>query len=117
MRIPALASALAIVSLFASPFGARAEWKDMNTDVNATNFIVTPGGGGTCTGTLISLKYRLVLTANHCLTEDIKIEEKDVAAGVGGFEKVKREVYTDLKLSQKAYQGFRTLGHSESQVT
>jgi V8-like Glu-specific endopeptidase len=106
---------VALIALFfAVPQIARAEWKDMNSDVNATNFIVKVGPpdspSGLCTGTLISLKYRLVLTANHCVDDNIAIEEKEETSDNGVVDKVKREVFTDMQLEQKNYQGFRNVG-------
>ena len=93
---------------------ARAEWKDMNSDIDATNFIVKAGPigdtKGLCTGTLISKQYKLVLTANHCLTNNITVEEKEEADDNGVVDKVKREVYTDLQLEQKSYEGFKSIG-------
>ena len=102
------------VLLALAPCGALADWKDMNADIDATNFIVHAGPvgepSGLCTGTLISIQHRLVLTANHCLTENIAIEEKDETGANGVVEKVKREVYTDIQLEQKRYQGFKNVG-------
>jgi V8-like Glu-specific endopeptidase len=106
--LPRLGFAAAIFSALILPRTALAEWKDMNADVNATNFIVNDD----CTGTLISLKYRLVLTANHCIDEFVSIEEKDETGADGEVEKVKREVFKDVPLSQKSYQGFRNVGSS-----
>ena len=114
-RLPRSAIArLVILASLALPTVAYADWKDMNADVNATNFIVKVGPpenpNGLCTGTLISLKYRLVLTANHCVDDNITVEEKEETGDNGVVEKVKREVFTDMQLEQKNYQGFRNVG-------
>ncbi len=72
-------AALALACVFAifGPRLAHAEWKSMNADIDATNFIVKAGPvgdpKGLCTGTLISKQYKLVLTADHCLTDNIDV--------------------------------------------
>ena len=105
---------LCLFTCLVLPVPAFADWKDMNADIDATNFIVKAGPvgepKGLCTGTLISLQYRLVLTANHCLTDNITVEEKEETSDSGVVDKVKREVYTDLQLEQKSYQGFDNVG-------
>jgi V8-like Glu-specific endopeptidase len=92
--------------------GARAEWKDMNAVINQTNFIVADQ----CSGTLISLKYKLVLTNDHCLEGYIDKEEKDEIEPSGEVKKVTREVFKDMELKQKAYQGFEEVGSSSYQA-
>jgi V8-like Glu-specific endopeptidase len=92
--------------------GARAEWKDMNSVINQTNFIVADQ----CSGTLISLKYKLVLTNDHCLEGYIERQEKDEIEPGGEVKKVTREVFKDMELKQKAYQGFEEVGSSSYQA-
>jgi hypothetical protein len=102
------------ITLSLAVTSAHAEWKDMNADINMTNFILKVGPpdspDGLCTATLISLKYRLIMTANHCVDDNIKVEEKEETSDNGVVEKVKREVFTDMQLEQKNYQGFRNVG-------
>ena len=87
---------------------AMADWKlsDMNATINATNFIVGDG----CSGTLISLKHRLVLTNHHCITNYISAREREEVQRDGTTKKVKREERTDVPLSQRSYQGTRQVG-------
>lgn len=57
---------------------ARAEWSlaAMNEQVDQTNFVVNDG----CSGTLIDLEKRYVLTANHCVVDQYEVvEQEDVA--------------------------------------
>lgn len=44
----------------------------MNTQVEATNVIVS----GICSGTIIDTEKRLILTAHHCITDNLKEVEK-----------------------------------------
>lgn len=62
--------------------------KQMNTQIDQTNFVVNDG----CSGTLISLKDRYVLTANHCVADQYETvdREKISAEGVITNEKVRR---------------------------
>jgi S1-C subfamily serine protease len=59
--------------IFATP--ALADWPvaEMNKMIDQTNFVVNEG----CSGTLIDLKNRLVLTANHCVTDQYQVVEKE----------------------------------------
>ena len=103
---------LAAAVLAAAIVPARAEWKDMNEAIGETNFIVA----GQCSGTLISLKYKLVLTNDHCLEGYVDKQEKDETSPSGKVEKVTREVFKDMELKQKAYQGFEEVGSSSYQA-
>ncbi len=91
---------------------AQAEWKNMNEVIGQTNFVVA----NQCSGTLISLKYKLVLTNDHCLEGYIDKTEKDETQPNGKIEKVTREVFKDMELKQKAYQGFEEVGSSSYQA-
>lgn len=88
----------------ASP--AFADWKDMNEAINQTNFIVADQ----CSGTLISTKYKLVLTNNHCLEGYVDKVEKEETDKSGKVEKVTREVFKDMELKQKSYKDFEAVG-------
>ena len=85
---------------------------DINALVNQTNFIVA----GQCSGTLISLKHKLVLTNDHCLEGYVEKQEKDETGPNGKVEKVTREVFKDMELKQKAYQGFEEVGSTAYQA-
>jgi S1-C subfamily serine protease len=83
---------------------------EMNTLVNSANFIVT-GGGGLCSGTLISTQYRLVLTAHHCVNEAITNVEKEVNED-GEVKKKTVEVFADMDVAQKSYADAKEVGGS-----
>ena len=96
--------ALVISVLFASPSFA---WtlKEMNDTINQDNFIVGQG----CSGTLISLKYRLVITNHHCIGNYYRFAEREVVKN-GVVMKVRKEEHEDVPLVQKAYKDFRVVG-------
>lgn len=91
---------------------ALAEWVDKNKDIDQTNFIVA----NQCSGTLISLKYKLVLTNDHCLEGYIDKIEKEETDASGKVEKVTREVYKDMELKQKVYKDFESVGATTLQA-
>lgn len=90
-------------------FPARAEWKDMNKAINETNFIVRDG----CSGTLISVKHRVIITAHHCIDEFVDTQQKEETQEDGTVKKVKREILLDVPVKQKAYKGFRLVGDAQ----
>lgn len=84
-----------------APFTA---W-DINQTVNETNFIVGSG----CSGTLISLEHRLVVTNHHCIDQYYSYKTRKVRKGDDVVEKEVVE-YRDVDLSQKRYSDFRNTG-------
>ena len=82
------ALAMAAAILFSSP--ALADWSipAMNNQIDQTNFIVNQG----CSGTLIDVANRYILTAKHCTTGQYEIvdEQKIDADGKVTTEKVRR---------------------------
>ncbi len=82
--------------------------KRLNAVVDQTNFIV----GGGCSGTLVSVEHRLVMTAHHCITNNIRWVEKDVVVD-GEVKKKKVEVRTPIDLEQKVYDGSAQVGGSQ----
>lgn len=113
LRNTLTAVAIAGYSFFFFPAAAWGEtWSAdkaaLNQTVDQTNFIVD----GRCSGTLISLVHRLVLTANHCVTHKVKsYTVEEVVDGV--LTKVKKRRLLDLKISQKNYIGSRQVGSVE----
>lgn len=85
--------------------------EEMNTLINSANFIVT-GGGGLCSGTLISVTYRLILTAHHCVTGAITTVEKEVVED-GEVKKKNVEIYAELDVGQKFYDGAKEVGGNQ----
>lgn len=97
---------IAAVAALASPVSSW-ELDDLNDHIEQTNFIV----GNHCSGTLISLKHRLILTNHHCLgkyisTKTEKVRDRDTNT----ISDVKFEVFKDVPLSQKKYQEHRVVG-------
>ncbi len=84
----------------------------INDVINATNFVVA----NQCSGTLISLKYKLVLTNNHCLEGYVSKVAKDEVGKDGSIENKTREVFKDMELKQYAYQGFENVGATTLQA-
>lgn len=84
---------------------------DMNALVNSANFIVT-GGGGLCSGTLISIPFRLILTAHHCVEDAISTVKKETTEE-GEVKKKDVEIFGDLDVGQKFYDGAKEVGGSQ----
>ena len=88
LRIAAVAAAL-VVGAAAAAERARADWANMNEAINQTNFTAA----NQCSGTLISIKERLVLINDHCLVGYVdKVEKDETDPDTGKVEKVKREI-------------------------
>ena len=80
----------------------------INEIISQTNFILADQ----CSSELISLKYKLVLTNDHCVENYIDQQELDEVSADGKIEKAKREVFKDMALKQRAYQGFLNVGET-----
>lgn len=107
-RLATVAGA-ALLSLYV---GAHARAGALNDVINQTNFIVA----NQCSGTLISLKYKLVLTNDHCLQGYVDKVEKEETGKDGTIEKKTREVYKDMELKQKAYKDFEEVSAATFQA-
>ena len=107
-----LASATLYIPMSAPAIAAGSDPATINDVINATNFVVA----NQCSGTLISLKYKLVLTNNHCLEGYVDKVEKDETGKDGSIEKKTREVFKDMELKQLAYQGFEKVGATTVQA-
>jgi len=77
----------AVLALMLAVLPASAwELKDMNKQIDETNVIVS----AVCSGTVISVKERLVLTANHCISSNVReVEEEVVDPVTGEIKKIK----------------------------
>ena len=84
-------ASLSLVALFALISPSYAEWPvaTMNAAIDQTNFIVNKG----CSGTLIDVKNKYILTAAHCVADQYETLEREV---VGDDNKVKTEKYRRL---------------------
>ena len=113
MRVtPNTLAGISLLALVSGVSAANAEWKNMNSDISQTNFIVADQ----CSGTLISLTEKLVLTNNHCLEGYVDKVEHDETGPSGKVEKVTREVFKDMELKQKVYKDFEPTGSTSLQA-
>ena len=110
--IASLSLAIAFLAAPAFAVGSTESWPDMNKQIDQTNFIVEQQ----CSGTLISLKEKLILTNNHCVETNISIVEEEVTDEEGAVTKRKREKYRDVKVEQGHYKGFSQVGMSSYQT-
>ena len=79
---------------------ARAwELEAMNRAINETNFVVNDG----CSGTLINLQDRHILTAEHCVSNLTVTIEEDELQPDGTVKKVKRFYRKPLEVRQATY--------------
>ena len=53
--------------------------KEMNEHIDQTNFIVDRG----CSGTLIDIEDRLILTNHHCVDKYIRFKQEEVVSPRG----------------------------------
>lgn len=91
-----------------NPAGRRWAIEDMNRAIEQTNFIVNKG----CSGTLISIEERLVLTNHHCIDINVTSFEREVTNTDGWVRKVKVRIYKDVAVEQNRYDGFIRTGSS-----
>jgi S1-C subfamily serine protease len=75
---------------------------ELNNLVEQTNFIVDRG----CSGTLIDLKNKLILTNYHCITNRVSVVEKEETDANGIVRKVRSKRYADVPVEQHGYSGF-----------
>lgn len=98
MAIRALIFA-AIVSVFSAHSAAAWVDDDIDAQVEKTNVEV----GGVCSGTIISVKERLILTAHHCIDQQlIETEEKIVDPKTGEIQvkRVQKRIPLTIKIKK-----------------
>jgi S1-C subfamily serine protease len=111
-----LGAIIALLGLFilAGVSFAHAETWDidaMNKQIDQTNVLVGAGGQDFCSGTVISKKYRLILTANHCVADQVKREEKEFIDPVTGeVTKKTIEKKLDMEVSQRITKNYEIVG-------
>lgn len=101
------AALMLFLIIMATPVSAWSV-KEMNDTINSTNFIVGKG----CSGTLISLEHRLILTNHHCITSSIRTVTRKVTGDNGVVSNVTKEDVRDLDVTQKSYMKHREVGKS-----
>jgi len=74
----------------------------LNQMVEQTNFIVERG----CSGTLVDLKNRLILTNYHCIENKVSVVEIEETNIDGSVRKVRKKKYIDVLVEQNGYSGF-----------
>lgn len=95
MKLRALLAAAAALLLCAwSPFEA-------NKQIDQTNFVVNTG----CSGTLISISERYVLTANHCVTDQYETVEVEKIDDKGVVTKEKQRRLKPGTVKQISFEG------------
>jgi S1-C subfamily serine protease len=88
---------------------------DLDKLVKQTNFVMGDETTGWCSATLISLKYKLVLTNDHCVADLITQITKDDTSE-GEVKSKTFEVWHDGTLKQKNYKDFKSVGSSSLQA-
>lgn len=96
----------AIVAGTASKTASAWEETELNRQIEQTNFIVDGG----CSGTLISVTEKLVLTNYHCVKDRIEVEDREVTNDEGFVKKVRVKRYADVPVEQKRYLGYDLVG-------
>lgn len=87
----------------------------LNKQIEQTNFLLGDTTQNWCSATLISRKYQLVLTNDHCVKELISQVTKDDTSE-GEVKQKTFEVWHDMTLSQKAYKDFTPVGNTSLQA-
>jgi S1-C subfamily serine protease len=83
---------------------AASQWtlEQMNKVIDQTNFVVNRG----CSGTLISLEERLILTNYHCIEGLISYTEREETDASGYVKKVRLRKLAEVAVEQHGYDGF-----------
>jgi S1-C subfamily serine protease len=93
--------------------GRADEWgiDEMNRQIDLTNVVVgTEADGGFCSGTIISVEKRLILTAAHCTTQNIKekvVESEDPKTGEISKKTVRERL--DMEIWHNRYSNFKRI--------
>jgi S1-C subfamily serine protease len=105
--IRTLSAALFALASLAMPAAAQSWPVDaMNRAIEQTNFVVNRG----CSGTLVSLSERLILTNFHCIDGMISNAEREVIDEDGFVKKVRKREVKDVSVEQNSYDGFARVG-------
>lgn len=99
---------IAIVAVLTATTAQAWDITDMNRAISQTNFIVNGG----CSGTLVSIKERIILTNHHCVDDRISVVERDVLTKGGSVRKKRERKYADVPVAQHDYDGFIRLASS-----
>lgn len=103
------ACTLAAMAMFAAPdSGSAWDLEKLNQTVTQTNFILDD----ICSGTLISVKERLILTNHHCIDDKVKIIKDEKTLPDGTVRKFSREKREEVNVSQKSYANHQNVGQA-----
>lgn len=75
------------------------EIKDMNRTIDQTNFVINGG----CSGTLISLEKKYILTNYHCIDQNVSIIDREETNKDGVVKKLRKKKYSDVTVQQHGY--------------
>lgn len=102
-----LTSIIAAITLSATSAFAW-EVEDLNDHIEQTNFIV----GNHCSGTLISVEHRLILTNEHCTNKYVRARTEKVVNEKGVVSDVRMQYFDDVPVSQKVYKDHKLVSQS-----
>lgn len=103
-----IGKAVVIAAVMFSTAALAQTWslQDMNRTIDQTNFIVDNG----CSGTLISVPEKLIITNYHCIDGKVGSVEREVTTPDGFVAKKKFRKYEDVPVVQNRYDGFTKVG-------
>lgn len=104
MKLTTIIAALALTATSALAWDVE----DLNDHIEQTNFIV----GNHCSGTLISVEHRLVLTNEHCTSKYVRTRNEKVVSDKGVVSDVKVQYFDDVPVSQKVYKDHKLVSQS-----
>lgn len=82
---------------------------ERNRLIEETNFVIDDR----CSGTLISIEHRLILTNYHCVGHKIRVVEREEMQDNGEVKEIKREERDDVPVAQHKYRGHEKVGTTE----
>jgi len=80
----------------------------MNRTIDGTNFLVNDPPN--CSGTLVDLENRIVITNWHCIRSGIKRVKEDRTDSNGDIRQVERIEYRPVTITQRSYADFKQVG-------
>ncbi len=111
-KLLTLAAAIGMAAFIGGPASAWEDVKGMNEQIDQTNFLV----GGGCSGTLISVEYRLLVTAYHCVQRNIRTRTRKEVDEDGKIEEIEYEERKKMTVEQRDYVKFDRVGALSYQV-